>query len=77
MRSLRDRLRGAQPVDDAPDIADDAVTAWNSLYTLGIGAVGAVDNRGVVYPDRRPLSVEVWFGVGERWLRGGLSLIHI
>ncbi len=71
MRSLRDRLRGAQPVDDAPDIADDAVTAWNSLYTLGIGAVGAVDNRGVVYPDRRPLSVEVWFGVGERWLRGG------
>ena len=71
MRSLRDRLRGAQPVIEPSSIDDDAVAVWNNLYTLGIGSVGAVDDRGVIYPDRRPLSVEVWFGVGERWLRGG------
>lgn len=71
MRSLRDRLRTTAPTTDASVIAKDAVTAWNSLYTLGVGVVGAVDGRGIVYPDRRELLVEVWFGVGERWLRGG------
>ena len=71
MRSLRDRLRGSESSADADPIAHDAESMWNALYTLGVGAVGVVDDRGAVYPDRRRLSVEVWFGVGDRWLRGG------
>ena len=37
MRSLRDRLRGAQPVIEPSSIDDDAVTVWNNLYTLVLG----------------------------------------
>lgn len=43
---------------------------WNTLSTLGIGPVADVDARGAIYPRRRSVSVEVWFGVGDRWLRG-------
>ena len=71
MRSLRDRLSRTEPSANVAPIADDAISTWNSLYTLDVGAVGVVDDRGALYPHRRGLSVEVWFGVGERWLRGG------
>ena len=71
MRSLRDRFRGPQPSMESTPIADDAVAVWNTVYTLGIGAVGGVDDRGAIFPDRRQLSVEVWFGVGDRWMSGG------
>lgn len=71
MRSLRDRFRNSQPSTDDSPIAADAVSVWNTVYTLGIGSVGGVDDRGAIFPDRRKLSVEVWFGVGERWMRGG------
>ncbi len=43
---------------------------WNTLSTLGVGAVAEVDDRGAVFPRSRPVSVEVWFGAGDRWVRG-------
>jgi hypothetical protein len=71
MRSLRqllgsagDRGREVLPIEAV------AATPINTLSTLGVGAVADVDERGVVYPRSRPLSVEVWFGVGDRWVRG-------
>ena len=35
-----------------------------------MGTVGHVDGRGSVYPASRPVAVEVWFGHGERWVKG-------
>lgn len=46
------------------------VARWNTLSTLGVGPVAEVDDRGAIYPRNRPLSVEVWFGAGDRWVRG-------
>lgn len=43
---------------------------WNTLSTLGVGSVADVDDRGVVYPRNRAVSVEVWFGVADKWARG-------
>lgn len=53
----------------------ERVTAesWNTLSTLGAGSVAEVDSRGAVYPRNRPVSVEIWFGAGERWFRGGTA----
>lgn len=73
MRSLRARRAKPNAPSRELEVAPDAVRVWNTLYTLGIGPIGAVDSRGVVYPDSRPVSVEVWFGVGDRWLRGAAS----
>ncbi len=67
MKSLRARRRRSA-ADDAPT---DGPSSWNTVATLGAGSVAAVDARGAVYPYRRPVSVECWFGVGDRWLRGG------
>lgn len=67
MKSLRARRRRSA-ADDAPT---DGPSSWNTVATLGAGAVAAVDGRGAVYPYGRPVSVECWFGVGDRWLRGG------
>lgn len=74
MRSLRDRLRGPQtsPASSTVEAIDeDAISVWNTLYTLGGGEAGGIDDRGVAYLGGRPLSVEVWFGAGQRWVRGG------
>ncbi len=45
--------------------------SWNTLSTIGAGSVADVDGRGVIFPRARPLSVEVWFGAGDRWVQGG------
>ncbi len=44
---------------------------WNTVSTLQAGPVADVDDRGAVYPRTRAVSVELWFGHGERWVRGG------
>ncbi len=44
---------------------------WNTLSTLQAGPVADVDDRGAIYPRTRPVAVELWFGHGERWVRGG------
>lgn len=74
MRPLRKLL--GRPSDATatsnPGVHDAAaVRPWNTLSTLQRGAVAHVDASGVVYPVTRPVSVEVWFGHGERWVRGG------
>ncbi len=43
---------------------------WNTLMTLQLGAVADVDSAGRTYLRNRPVSVEVWFGHGARWIRG-------
>lgn len=73
MRPLRQLLRrpttaAATNDTDQPKIAD---RSWNTLSTLQSGPVADVDGSGVVYPRSRPVSVEIWFGHGERWIRGG------
>ena len=65
MRSLRQVFgRGERTAE--PDVP---VKAWNTLSTIGAGSVAEVDARGIVYPRGRPLSVEAWFGSGDRWVR--------
>ena len=73
MRPLRQLLGRSATGVDATTTADaptGPATPWNTLYTLQSGAVADVDDRGAVYPRNRPVSVEVWFGHGERWIRG-------
>jgi hypothetical protein len=66
MRSLRQVFgRGENSAE-----SDAAAKSWNTLSTIGVGSVADVDARGVVYPRGRPLSIEVWFGFGDRWVRG-------
>ncbi len=72
MRSLRE-LFGRSSTDDGT-VAEPATNrSWNTLSTLGAGSVADVDSTGAIYPRNRPVSVEVWFGVGDRWMRGGRS----
>ncbi len=68
MRSLRQVLRPST-VDVPP--ASMTPQSWNTLSTIGAGSVADVDARGVIFPRTRPLSVEVWFGAGDRWVQGG------
>lgn len=65
MRSLRQVFRRGEddPEPDAP------FRSWNTLSTIGVGSVADVDGRGVIFPRGRSLSIEVWFGSGERWAR--------
>lgn len=74
MRSLRQLLgrieRGEAERSDAPADAAGRTATWNTLYTIGAGAVADVDASGAVHPRHRPVSVEVWFGSGDRWVRG-------
>ena len=67
MKSLRVRRR--PPAAEATPISP--AFPWNTVATLGAGSVAAVDGRGAIFPYRRPVSIECWFGVGDRWLRGG------
>lgn len=46
---------------------------WNTLSTLGVGPVADVDSRGAIFPRHRSVSVEVWFGVANKWARGTAS----
>lgn len=41
---------------------------WNTLSTLGAGAVADVDAGGAVFPRGRPVAVDFWIGAGGRWL---------
>lgn len=68
MRSLRQVLRPS--TGDVPP-ASITPQSWNTLSTIGAGSVADVDARGVIFPRTRPLSVEVWFGAGDRWVQGG------
>lgn len=43
---------------------------WNTLTTIGVGSVADVDAQGAIYPRSRDLSIELWFGSGDRWVRG-------
>ena len=70
--SMLRKLLGREATSVVAETADlEAVErSWNTLTTLGAGSVADVDQRGAVFPRNRPLSVEVWFGIGDRWLRG-------
>ena len=68
MRSLRQVLR---PSADVAQSTSNTAPSWNTLSTIGAGAVADVDGRGAIFARGRPLSVEVWFGSGDRWVRGG------
>lgn len=68
MRSLREVLR---PTAVEVPTASTPPRSWNTLSTIGAGSVADVDGRGVIFPRTRPLSVEVWFGAGDRWVQGG------
>jgi hypothetical protein len=71
MRSLRQVLGWSeQTTEPVHDLEPAPHLVWNTLSTLGVGAVADVDANGVVYPRRRPVSVEIWFGTGDRWVRG-------
>lgn len=67
MKSLRARRHRS----GAADTPADGPSTWNTLGTLGAGSIAAVDPRGVIFPFARPVSIECWFGVGDRWFRGG------
>ncbi len=72
MRSLRELLGRTSAAEIA--LPEPVVSrSWNTLSTLGAGSVADIDSSGAVYPRNRPVSVEVWFGVGDRWMRGGRS----
>ncbi len=74
MRALRQLLGRSESAsnDPAPEPTPTAPTRpWNTIYTLQSGAVADIDDRGAIYPRDRAVSVEVWFGNGERWIRGG------
>ena len=74
MRPLRQLLGRPAAGTESPADGEGnnaAPRAWNTLSTLQAGAVADVDDRGAVYPRSRPVSVEFWFGHGERWIRGG------
>jgi len=43
------------------------------MSVVGVGPVADVDRRGAVFPRARPVSIEVWFGAGDRWVRGGAA----
>lgn len=45
----------------------DVVRKWNTLSTLGAGAVADVDAAGCIMLRNRPLAVDVWIGGGDRW----------
>ena len=66
MRSLRARRDQPGPAE----VSERSASSWNTLYTLGAGAVADVDSHGAIFPRARPLSVEVWFGYEDRWLSG-------
>ena len=74
MRPLR-QLLGRSPGTATPSTPEHIDAApgrrWNTVSTLQAGPVADVDDRGAVYPRTRPVSVELWFGHGERWVRGG------
>jgi len=72
VRSLRE-LFGRPSAGDSTPVAPAVSRTWNTLSTLGAGSVADVDPSGAIYPRNRPVSIEVWFGVGERWMRGGRS----
>lgn len=76
MRPLRQLLGRTTTGPDASKPDDGPIVPakpWNTLYTLQSGAVADVDERGAIYPRSRPVSVETWFGHGERWIRGGVG----
>lgn len=70
MRPLHRFFGSADSDDGASTETGVEPQPWNTLLTLQSGAVADVDSRGSVYLRRRPVSVEVWFGHGERWIRG-------
>ena len=72
MRPLR-QLLGRPPRNHDAPVADSEIPqrSWNTLSTLQSGAVADVDDAGVIYPRIRPVAIEVWFGYGDRWIRGG------
>ncbi len=45
----------------------DVVRKWNTLSTLGAGAIADIDSAGCIMLRRRPLAVDVWIGGGDRW----------
>lgn len=77
MRSLRQVFRpstgdaqsASKSVD--PELSSPLRRSWNTVSTIGAGSVADIDTRGVVFPRSRPVSVEVWFGSGDRWVQGG------
>ena len=72
MKSLRELIRRTPAAPkDQPE--QSPARSWNTLSTLATGSVADVDSTGAIYPRNRPLSVEVWFGVGDRWMRGGTA----
>lgn len=70
MRPLHRLFGNADNDAGASDQTEVDPQPWNTLVTLQSGAVADVDSRGAVFLRRRPVSVEVWFGHGERWIRG-------
>lgn len=46
---------------------DDVVRKWNTLSTLGTGAIADVDSGGCIVLRNRPVAIDVWIGGGDRW----------
>ena len=79
MRSLRERTaRTSAPVPtpatfewgDLEQFASwelPVAGGWNTLSTLGTGAVADVDHKGRISMRERPLSIDLWVGSGDRW----------
>lgn len=64
-------LLGRQTEHDPEPVSAPATERWNTLSVVGVGSVADVDERGAIFLRDRPVSVEVWFGAGDRWVRGG------
>lgn len=71
LRTLLGRPSEANRTSNSAESSGAVAQSWNTLSTLQRGTVAHVDGRGSVYPEGRPVSVEIWFGHGERWVRGG------
>lgn len=74
MRSLRQVLGRSEPAGASIGGVDGVAQrpeSWNTLSTIGVGSVADVAATGAIYPRSRALVVEIWFGSGGRWVRGG------
>lgn len=62
--------RSDDSVPDEASVVSTPTRSWNTVSTLGVGAVADIDERGAIFSRTRPVAVEIWFGSGNRWVRG-------
>lgn len=72
MKTWRALFGSEQATESTAPLAP-AIERWNTLSVVGVGSIADVDDRGAVYLRDRPVSIEVWFGAGDRWVRGGAA----